>query len=65
MEETESAFLSAHPVTGSRMDHDIEIDIDDIFFENPELLSVKIGRKGQNFGFSLVPLVFQDWVKTQ
>lgn len=38
MEETESAFLRARPVTGSRMDHDIEVDIDDIFFEKPELL---------------------------
>lgn len=36
------------------MDRDIEIDIDDIFFEKPELLAMTIGRKGQNFGFSLV-----------
>lgn len=52
MEETESAFLSVRPVTGSRMN--IEIDVGDIFFDKAELPTMKVGRKGQNSGFSLV-----------
>lgn len=50
MKETESAFLSTCLVTGSRMDHDIEIDKDDLFFK--QLLTMRIGRERHNFGFS-------------
>lgn len=37
-------------MTGSRLDHDIEIDKDDFFFK--QLLTMRIGRERHNFGFS-------------
>lgn len=46
------------------MDHDVEINIDEVLEKPPELLlTVRTGRKGPIFGFALVMLHFQDWMR--